>query len=121
MKQKAIHASTVVFGVYIMIVVPLFLIFAPSALLETTQDFSFYFSVLSLLLVLRLSSVLFVTYAFINGYDTYTSLKRIQVLTLSLPSLTFSLFLLSRAYHVLLAVASLESLCVRSSGRASDE
>ena len=79
MKQKAIHASTTAFALNIMIVITMFLIFGPSALLGRNQDFSFFFVVLSLLMGLSAFSVWYVTYAFNRGFDASLSLMRIQV------------------------------------------
>ena len=79
MKQKAIQGSTIVFSLNIMIVITLFLIFGPSALLGRNQDFSFFFVVLSLLTGLSAFSLWLVTYAFNAGFDATVSLMRIQV------------------------------------------
>lgn len=80
MKQKIIQGITTAFDSTLMSPIALFLIFAPGALLDGSEDaLPFFFAVLALLRGLSDFAVWLVTYAFHNGFDTHASLVRIQV------------------------------------------
>ena len=78
LKQKAIQAALTTYTFVLVALLPIFLIFVPSVLTGNEESLSAYFLVLSLVQIL-----LYISYAvmrcFIDSFDGYTSLQRIQV------------------------------------------
>ena len=78
LKQKAIQAALTTYTFVLVARLPTFLIFVPSVLTGNEESLSAYFFVLSLVHILSYASYTLMR-CFINSFDSYTSLQRIQV------------------------------------------